>query len=68
MDGSVSSFNLDTWIIILVALAGILGGSLWLKKNSYPVIGIVLLLILAIPGVLYGFFILLTIVTNSSWN
>ena len=67
-NGTVSSFNIGVWIAILAALAVIIGGSLWLKEVGYPVFGTVLLLVLAIPGILYGVFILLVVVTKPSWN
>ena len=68
VNGSVSSFNIGIWIGILAALTVILGGSLWLKKLGYPVLGTILLLVLAIPGLLYGLFIFLILVTKPSWN
>jgi len=68
VNGSVSSFNIGIWISILAALAVILGGSLLLKIFGYPVLGKILLPVLAIPGLLYGLFIFLTIVTKTSWN
>ena len=68
VDGSVSSFNIGTWIAILAALAVIIGGSLWLKILGYPVLGTILLLVLAFPGLFYGVFIFLMIVTKTSWN
>ncbi len=68
VDGSVSSFNIRLWIGILATLAGLLGGSLCLDRLGHPVLGMILLLGLAIPGLLYGIFILLTIVTKTSWN
>lgn len=67
-NGSVSSFNIGIWITILAALAVIIGGSLWLKKCRYPVFATLLLLVLAIPGLLYGLFMFLIIVTKTSWN
>ena len=67
-NGSVSSFNMGIWIAKLAALAAIIGGSLWLKAIGRPVFGIVLLLVLAIPGILYGFFIVLVSVTKTTWN
>jgi len=67
-NGSVSSFNIGLWSLILFALAAILGGSLWLKKTEHQVLGILLLLVLALPGLLYGVFIVLLLVTNTSWN
>jgi hypothetical protein len=67
-DGSVSSFNIGIWIAIGAALTVIIVGSLWLKVVGYPVFGTMLLLVLAIPGILYGLFLFLTIVTKTQWN
>ena len=67
-DGSVSFFNIGIWIAILITLIIIISGSLWLKVVGYPVFGTILLLVLAVPGILYGLFIFLTIVTETRWN
>jgi len=67
-DGSVSSFNIGIWIIIYVVLAAIMFGSLGLKKSGYPVLGTILLLVLAVPGLLSGLFLFLFVVSGSSWN
>lgn len=66
-DGSVSSFNMGLWLFILVALAAIMGGSLWLKTN-HMAIAKALLWIMAIPGILYGLFMLLVIFSGAKWN
>jgi hypothetical protein len=68
VDGSVSAFNMGIWIAILAALPLILGGSLWLKMLGFPVSGGILLLVLAVPGLLYGLYIFLILVTKTSWN
>ncbi len=68
VDGTVSSFNIRIWITILAALAFIIAGSFWLKMLGYPGFGTMLLLVLAIPGLLYGLFILLVVITKTSWN
>jgi len=67
-NGTVASFNIGIWIAILAALAVILAGSLGLKTAGHPGFGMVLLLVLAIPGLLYGVFLLLVSVSNTSWN
>jgi len=36
-DGSVSSFNMGLWLVILSALGGIVGGSLALRSGVAPV-------------------------------
>ncbi len=68
VNGTVSSFNIRIWIAMLATLASIMGGSLWLKMHGHPVCGTMLLLVVAIPGLLYGAFIVLLMVTKTSWN
>ena len=67
-DGSVSSFNAGIWLATWVALAVIIAGSLGLKALGHPVHGIMLLLILSVPGLFYGLFMVLIMVTNPRWN
>ena len=67
-NGTVASFNMGIWIAILAALAVIIGGSLGLKAAGHPGFGTILLLVLAILAVLYGVFILVFVVTGTSWN
>jgi hypothetical protein len=67
-DGSVSSFNIGLWLFILLGLGSILGGSLWLKTAGHPILAMVLLLILAIPGLLYGLFVLALVIAAPRWN
>ena len=66
-DGSVSSFNIGIWLIIFVVLTAIIAGSLWLKKIGYLLLGTMLLLILAIPGILSGLFLFLFVVSGTKW-
>ena len=68
LNGSVSSFNIGIWIVGLVVLTIIIGGGLWLKVVGYPVFAIVLLLVLAIPGLIYGLFILLVMISKTPWR
>ena len=67
-DGSVSSFNIGIWIAILAALTAVLGGSQWLKAVGHPLIGTMLLLVLAVPGVIYLLFLVVVITSGSQWN
>jgi len=67
-DGSVSSFNIGIWIALLAALAVVLAGSLWLKAIGRPGLGTMLLLVLAVPAVLYALFLLVVIISGSQWN
>lgn len=67
-DGSVSSFNIGIWTVLLAVLAVVMGGSLWLRAVGRPGLGAMLLLVLAVPGVLYAAFMLLVILSGSRWN
>jgi hypothetical protein len=67
-DGTVSSFNMGLWAVILIVLAAIMGGSLWLKSLNQMVLAKLLLWLLAIPGLLYGLFILFVIIAKPRWN
>jgi hypothetical protein len=67
-DGSVSSYNLGLWFLILVALAAILLGSIWLQNHHHFAFAKGLLYLLAVPGLLAGLFMLIVLVTNPRWN
>ena len=44
-----------------------LGGGLLLKRLGHPIIGIILLLFLAVPGLLAVFMLLLLVLSGASW-
>jgi hypothetical protein len=67
-DGSVSSFNMGLWLAILLGLGGILGGSVWLKAAGRRGLAMVLLLVLAVPGLLCGLFFLALLIAAPRWN
>ena len=67
-DGSVSSFNGGLWLLILAGVSAVVGGSLTLQRAGQRAIAFVLLLVLAVPGMLFGLFVLLLIITNPRWN
>jgi hypothetical protein len=68
VDGSVSSFNIGIWGLLLIGLAVIVFGSLWLKSVNQLGLAKGLLSILAIPGILYALFILMILIGNPRWN
>jgi hypothetical protein len=68
VDGSVSSFNMGLWLLILLGVGAVMLGSLWLKSNQYLIVSKIVLSIMALPGVLYGLFILILLLTNPRWN
>jgi uncharacterized membrane protein len=53
-DGSVSSFNIVLWLMILVGLAIVLGGSLALRAAARTRLATALVTALAVPSVLIG--------------
>ena len=67
-DGTVSSFNIILWLVIIGALAAILGGSLWLKSHHHSIFAFATLLILAIPALLFLLYFLIAIFGNGRWN
>ena len=67
-DGSVSSNNLGLWTLLLVALAAIMFGSIWLQNYQYIAFAKGLLCVLAVPGLLAGLFMLIILITNPRWN
>ena len=67
-DGSVSDFNGALWFGILGALAAILGGGWLLQRNGQRGAAIAVLLILAVPGLLYALFMALVLIAQPRWN
>lgn len=67
-DGSVSSQNMFLWLVIVVALIAILGGSYWLKTSGHMTAAKSVLYILAIPGLLYTLFLVIAIFSKARWN
>ena len=62
VDGSVSSFNMALWLLILCALAVIVGGSLALRSAGRTRVAIALVTLLAVPSALVGLFFLALLV------
>ena len=53
---------------MLAALAVVIGGSLWLKSRGRRRLGVSLLLVFALPGLLYAAFLVIAITSGVSWN
>lgn len=67
-DGSVSSFNGGLWFVMLATCAGVMGGSYMLKARGRTGLALLLSLVLSVPGLLFGLFMLIILITNPRWN
>ena len=67
-DGTVASFNMTLWLVILCTLGGILWGSYALRAADRTSLATSLLMILAVPGVLGGLIFLALIILEPQWN
>jgi len=66
--GRVGSFNILPWLAILAVLAGVVGGSVWLRSAGQHAVAIILLLLLAIPGALFALFVLLILILKPDFR
>lgn len=67
-DGSVSSRNGTLWFAFLAIASGVLGGGIWLHHLGYTGWAKLVLSILAVPGWIYLFYILLVVFSKPRWN
>ena len=67
-DGSVSSFNMGLWLVILLVLAVLMLGSLWLKSHERIGLAKIFLSFLVVPAMLYLLFMVLMIFGKQRWN
>jgi hypothetical protein len=67
-DGSVSSFNIALWLVLLGGVAAIVGGGWVLNAKGQRRAALGVLLILALPGLLFGLFILAAVILQPRWN
>jgi hypothetical protein len=67
-DGSVSSFNITLWLALLAGVAAILGGGWALNAKGQRGAAIGVLAILALPGFLFGMFVLAAVILQPRWN
>ena len=67
-DGTVSSFNIVLWLVMLGGVGTVVFGSLALRRAGRPAAAVQLLLILAIPGIAYTIFLVAAVVLQPRWN
>lgn len=67
MDGTVTGQNIGLWILILAIIFGIAGGG-YLLRTDHIVWAKLLLAILALPGWIGLFYLLVVVLSKSRWN
>lgn len=67
-DGTVTHRNIKLWLFILLLAGSVLWISMLLKKHGYDTYAMLTVLIIAIPAIVYGIFILAMASNNGRWN
>ncbi len=67
-DGSINNDNMGMWLIIMLVIAAILGGSYWLKESDHLTAAKVILGIATIPSVIAIIFFLTVLLSKERWN
>jgi hypothetical protein len=67
-DGSVSSFNIVLWLVLLGGIGAVLAGGFALNAVGRRRAACALLAILALPGLLSGLFIVSVLILQPRWN
>lgn len=67
-DGTVSSTNGGMWAALVGGVAAVLGGGWFLNAKGHRGAAKAVLAILAVPGFLFGLFVLAMIVFQPRWN
>jgi len=67
-DGTVSSFNMMLWIVLLAGLAVIVFGSNALQARGQRGLAFILAAVLAVPVLLACLFFALLLVSGVRWN
>ena len=67
-DGSVSSRNMGMWLLLLLGVAVLMGGTLLLRQTNFTWLAKLILAIVALPAFGYGLIVFITVVTKTRWN
>lgn len=68
IDKSISTFNIGTWLILLLGIAGIILAGWYFHKTDHHRMANLILSVLAFPGMIYLIFLLSVIFGNQRWN
>ena len=67
-DGTVSSFNIAMWLVLLAVVTAVLVVGRWLGTSGHPRAAVAVLSVLALPALLYALFMFVVIVSGERWN
>ncbi|HZV44562.1 MAG TPA: osmoprotectant transporter permease [Saprospiraceae bacterium] len=67
-DGSITSKNMGLWALILLIVAAVLVGTLWLKGTEHLGLAKIILILAAIPGLFTLLYFLIVITSKAKWN
>jgi len=67
-DGSVSSYNIGLWSLILLVVTAVPVGSLLLRSKGRRGAAMLVALLLAVPALLVCLFFVVMLLTVSRWN
>ena len=67
-DGSISSSNMIYWVLILLVVAVVVGGTLWLKSMNMLPLAKGVLWVAAVPGVFAIIFFAVILIGKPRWN
>lgn len=67
-DATVTHRNIKLWLFILLLAGSVLWISMLLKKQGYDTYAMLTVLLITIPVMLYGLFILLMASNDGRWN
>jgi len=67
-DGSISSFNLLQWTLLLGAIVTVVFGSFALSKSGHTKLASTLAALPAIPAIIIGVGLMTAIATGVRWN
>ena len=67
-DGSISSSNMIYWVLILLVVAVVVGGTLWLRSMNLLPLAKGILMVATVPGVIAIIFFAIVLIGKPKWN
>ena len=67
-DGSITERNMMLWMGLLAVCAVALVGGPWLRHHQYPVPGLIVTSLVAVPSLIFALVMLIAILSGSKWN